>query len=431
MLLPVLFQGETRAVIELASIDELSEIHLAFLDQLGESIGVVLSTIFANMRAEDLVQEQAARAEAEAGLARLRQVVDVMPEAILIADASGQVYLSNAAAADIMGAVPERVGLDHGPLGTRRDDATSLPTDHPLARAVFGGEVVRGEQLVITNTVTGQDVPILVNSAPFFDGQGHAAGGVAVFQDISPLRDLDRQKDEFLAAISHDLKTPATIIKGNANLLQRAIARADREGSEELAEGLDVIDESTAQLVRLVDELLDLTRLRMGHELELDLGPTDLVRVVNRLASEYQKISPRHTIHVETGPGRIFGDWDEARMERIVSNLISNALKYSPRGGEITVRVSKERRGGDDWAVFTVRDHGIGIPPPELDRVFEPYYRASNTAGAVSGSGIGLAGTRHIVQQHGGEIAVESEVGDTTFTVRLPMNLEILEGPEE
>ncbi len=118
-------------------------------------------------------------------------------------------------------------------------------------------------------------------------------------------------------------------------------------------------------------------------------------------------------------------------MERIVSNLISNALKYSPRGGEITVRVSKERRGGDDWAVFTVRDHGIGIPPPELDRVFEPYYRASNTAGAVSGSGIGLAGTRHIVQQHGGEIAVESEVGDTTFTVRLPMNLEILEGPEE
>src|SRR6476620_11170147 len=91
----------------------------------------------------------------------------------------------------------------------------------------------------------------VVNSAPLSDGQGHPAGGVAVFQDISPLRDLDRQKDEFLAAISHDLKTPATIIKGNAHLLQRALARGDHEGSAELSEGLEVIDESTAQLVRL------------------------------------------------------------------------------------------------------------------------------------------------------------------------------------
>ena len=111
VLLPILFEDETRAVIELASIEDLSDIQIAFLDQLGESIGIVLSTITANMRAEDLVQEQAARAEAEYGLARLRQVVDVMPEAILIADATGRVYLSNAAAEEIMGTVPESVGI--------------------------------------------------------------------------------------------------------------------------------------------------------------------------------------------------------------------------------------------------------------------------------------------------------------------------------
>jgi len=289
--------------------------------------------------------------------------------------------------------------------------------------------VVRGEQLVITNSITGQDVPILVNSAPLSDGQGHPAGGVAVFQDISPLRDLDRQKDEFLAAISHDLKTPATIIKGNANLLQRAVARGD-EGSAQIAEGLEVIDESTAQLVRLVDELLDLTRLRMGHELELDVGPADLVRIVRRLATEYQKISPRHSISLETGTPRVVGDWDEARIERIVSNLISNAVKYSPKGGEITLEVRQEEVGQQEWAILVVRDTGIGIPPAEVGRVFEPYYRASNTAGTVSGSGIGLAGTRHIVEQHGGHIAVQSEVGDTTFTVRLPLiqdPVEILE----
>jgi signal transduction histidine kinase len=432
VLLPVLFEDETRAVIELASIEELSEIHLAFLDQLAESVGIVLSTITANMRAEDLVQEQAARAEAEAGLARLRQVVDVMPEGILIADASGRVYLSNAAAAEIMGIVPESVSLEaDGAPGTRRiDGGVYLSRDHPLARAVFQSDVVRGEQLVVTNALTGMDVPILVNSAPLSDGQGQPAGGVAVFQDISPLRDLDRQKDEFLAAISHDLKTPATIIKGNAHLLQRALARGAGNRSAEISDGLEVIDESTAQLVRLVDELLDLTRVRMGHGLELDYGPADLIKIVRRLAAEYQKISPRHTITLEAMTDRVLGDWDEARIERIVANLISNAVKYSPRGGDITIRVSEEERDRQEWAILVVQDHGIGIPPAEVERVFEPYYRASNIAGTVSGSGIGLAGTRHIVDQHGGEISVESEVGNTIFTVRLPLILETVEASE-
>jgi len=432
VILPILFEDETRAVLELASIEELSEIHLAFLDQLGESIGIVLSTITANMRAEDLVQEQAARAEAETGLARLRQVVDVMPEAILLADAFGRVYLSNAAATEIMGIVPETVSLESeaAPITRRVDGGAFLPKDHPLARAVFQSETVRGEQLMISNPVTGRDVPILVNSAPLSDGQGHPAGGVTVFQDISPLRDLDRQKDEFLAAISHDLKTPATIIKGNANLLQRALGRTDRDRSVEIAEGLAVIDESTAQLVRLVDELLDLTRVRMGHELELDVAPADLVGIVRRLAAEYQKISPRHSIRVETELHRILGDWDEARIERIVANLVSNAVKYSPRGGDVAIEVSEEGSGDERWAVIVVRDHGIGIPPGEIERVWEPYYRATNIAGTVSGSGIGLAGTRHIVEQHGGQIAVESAVGDTAFTVRLPLMLDALEALE-
>src|SRR5438034_11139280 len=121
----------------------------------------------------------------------------------------------------------------------------------PLARGVFGRQVVLGEQLVVTNTQTGREVPILVNSAPLSDARGVPVGGVAVFQDIGPLRDLERQKDEFLAAVSHDLKTPATIIMGRANLLQRALAQGDGSGRAEFEEGLQSIDESTVQLVRL------------------------------------------------------------------------------------------------------------------------------------------------------------------------------------
>jgi signal transduction histidine kinase len=353
-----------------------------------------------------------------------------MPEGILIADAGGQVYLSNVAAEDIMGVVPPsaNAGADGLPYLRRLDGSYCPPEELPLARAVYRSEGVRGEQLMVTNAVTGREVPILVNSAPLSDALGMPAGGVAVFQDITPLRDVDRQKDEFLAAISHDLKTPATIIKGRANLLQRTLKRADLDGSQQMADGLQAIDESTAQLVRLVDELLDLTRLRMGHPVQLDLGPTDLVRITRRLAAEYQNISPRHTIRVDTDLSRLLGNWDEARIERVVANLISNAVKYSPRGGEITIMPTLEVNGDEEWAALLVRDNGIGIPPPELERVFEPYYRGTNVATSISGSGVGLAGTRHIVEQHGGEIRVDSVVGkSTTFIVRLPLVREEVE----
>ena len=430
IVLPVVSDDQTHAVIELASFGTFSEIHLSFLDQLTENIAIVLNGIAATMRSEELLLEQAARAEAEAGLARLRQVVDVMPEGILIADAGGDVYLRNVAAELIMGHVPAKVipPIGTAPVVRRLDGSPCPPDDMPLARAVGAGETVLGEQLVVTNSETGREVPILVNSAPLSDGAGQPAGGVAVFQDITPLRDLERQKDEFLASVSHDLKTPATIILGRANLLQRTLARMNGTGPEDFAEGLEAIDESTGQLVRLIDELLDVTRLRMGQTIELDLGPTDLIRIAGRLATEYRNMSPRHLIRIDTDLKRLVGDWDEARVERVVANLLSNAVKYSPSGGDIVVTASLEERADEQWGVFAVTDHGIGIPASEVDNVFDPYFRGTNVPGSIKGTGVGLAGTRHIVEQHGGEIEVESIHGEsTTVTVRLPLIRDIAE----
>jgi signal transduction histidine kinase len=160
----------------------------------------------------------------------------------------------------------------------------------------------------------------------------------------------------------------------------------------------------------------------MGQAIELDLGPADLVKLADRLATEYRNMSPRHTITLEHEVRRLVGDWDEARVERVMANLLSNAVKYSPKGGEIVIRTMRVDRGGDDWAAFSVSDRGIGIPPSELERVFEPYFRGSNVTRSISGTGVGLAGTRHIVEEHAGEIRVESEVGvGTTFTVLLPL----------
>jgi PAS domain S-box-containing protein len=423
VVLPVLFEGEVQAVIELASFDAFTEIQLSLLDQLSESIGIVLNTIVANNRAEAFLQEQAARAEAEAGLARLRQVVDVMPEGILIADAAGSVYLYNAAALEIMGEVPTSVSAaaNGSPKVRRLDGSDCPPEEQPLARAVLRQEVVRGEQLIVTNTVAGRQVPILVNSVPLSDTSGVQAGGVAVFQDITPLHELDRQRDQFLAAVSHDLRNPVAIIKGRADLLQRTLERADSPNVEQLGKGLQTIDDSTARLVRLIDELLDLTRLRMGHPVQLELAPTDLVAIARRLADEYQKLSPGQPIEVETTLERLEGEWDEARIERVVANLLSNAVKYSEGSQPIRVVASRETQQGQPWAVLAVCNEGMGIPSDEVDRVFETYYRATNVSGSISGTGVGLAGARHIVEQHGGEITVDSAVGGTTtFTVRLP-----------
>jgi PAS domain S-box-containing protein len=425
MVLPVVFEGETQAVIELASFDPFTEIQVAFLEQLSDSVGIVLNTIAANRRAEAYFREQAARAEAEAGLARLRQVVEAMPEGILLADANGSVYLHNAAAAEVLGRIPTNVLVEgSGMPEVRRLDGSECPlAEQPLARAIVGQEVVRGERLVVMNAVSGREVPILVNSVPLSDASDARAGGVAVFQDITLLHELDRQRDEFLAAVSHDLRTPMAIIKGRTDLLRRSLARDGDLDVEKVDKGLGAIDVSTVNLVRIVDELLDLTSLRMGHPMELKVATTDLGELVARTTDEYREMHSGREIQVHSDGEAIIGEWDPVRIGRVLTNLLSNAVKYSAPDTEITVTIGSEMRSGRKWAVLAVTNEGVGIAPHELDRVFDTYFRGTNVSRTIGGTGVGLAGARHIIERHGGEIGVESVEGETTtFIVRLPVS---------
>jgi signal transduction histidine kinase len=281
---------------------------------------------------------------------------------------------------------------------------------------------VRGEQLIVTNVTSGREVPILVNSVPLSDASDAQAGGVAVFQDITPMHELERQRDEFLAAVSHDLRNPVAIIKGRADLLRRDLDQSDSPDFEKLAKGLRAIDTSTVRLVRMVDELLDLTRLRMGDPIDLNVASTDLAEVVRRTADEYQQAHPDRTIAVDIDGDRLVGQWDGTRVERVVANLLSNAVKYGAPDSEISLVASAEVRAGQPWVALAVSNRGLGIPPAELDRIFDTYYRASNVSGSVTGTGVGLAGVRQIVEQHGGEIVVDSVEGETTtFTISLPV----------
>jgi PAS domain S-box-containing protein len=227
-----------------------------------------------------------------------------------------------------------------------------------------------------------------------------------------------RTRDQFVAFLAHDLKNLLTGIKGHAQLLRRRAVRGQALAPEQALAGLATIETATRRMETQIDDLLDATRLRAGKPLDLRRRPTDLVALA-RQAVEQQQATDRHRLRLTATVPSLDGEWDADRLERVLDNLLGNAVKYSPQGGEIGVEVAAE----DGAAVLTVRDHGVGIPAADLPHVFERFWRAGNVEGRIAGTGLGLAGAKDIVEQHGGTIAVESAEGrGSTFTVRLPLN---------
>jgi signal transduction histidine kinase len=240
--------------------------------------------------------------------------------------------------------------------------------------------------------------------------------------DRPPASDVDPHAEcrEALAIISHDLKNPLTRIKGMAQLLQRRLATGRELNLVELRESLAQIDRTVGQMTMALNELVETAQGPTGQAVALDHQSTDLVEVVRHLVDEYQQATERHRIRLRTTQPAVLGTWDASRIERAVSNLLSNAVKYSPEGGEIDVVLDQVEP--EEWAVLQVRDRGIGIPLADLPRIFEGSHRAGNVVGRITGTGMGLPGVRHTVEQHGGTIAVQSQEGQgTTVTVWLPL----------
>lgn len=222
-----------------------------------------------------------------------------------------------------------------------------------------------------------------------------------------------------LATVTHDLGQPLTTLRVAAQALQRRqTMMADAAQETPLADPWSWFEVTISQMMGMIGELLDMSRIEDGRALDLDLRSAELVSLVREEVAAQQLRSERHAIRIEAEPSELIGEWDAARITRVIANLLSNAVKYSPAGGPITVTVASE---GIDWAVVRVRDEGVGIPAADLPHIFERYQRGANVAGRIAGTGIGLAGARQIVELHGGTIAVESVEGQgSDFTVRLP-----------
>jgi len=372
-----------------------------------------VSYALAHVQLIEAHDRQAVRAEA--GLAQLRAVLDSMSEGVVICELDGRLLAINPAALRLHGvgtpADPGRQLLPEVEVADLQGHPLP-PQDRPLARAL------RGEQfshLQVQIRATGeQDWRICsYHGTPVLDHSGRPALAVVTIHDITAEKEAERAKDLFLAVVSHELLTPLTSILGWAQL-----ARATQDPTV-AGQALQVIEVNALRQKRLVDDLLDVSRLvhnkmRISPEpCELGLLATQSVDSVQQVANEreitLQLVQSREPLPLHADPGRIL---------QALGNLLTNALKFAPSGTKVTVTV--ERAGA--YGVVSVSDEGSGIPPDQLETVFEPF-RQLHRQQVSHGLGLGLALVRGIAELHGGEVSAASLGPDrgSTFRLRLPL----------
>jgi len=225
-----------------------------------------------------------------------------------------------------------------------------------------------------------------------------------------------RVRDEFLSIAAHELRTPVAGLRGFARMLTRQFEREGHLDPERGRTALHHIDRQSGRLAGLVNQLLDVSRLETGW-LDLNRSDVDLVTLVREAVDGARAMTSQHTFLLDL-PETMMASIDALRIEQVISNIVDNAVRYSPAGGVIEVTLQKSR---DDAADILVRDHGIGISDTHRESIFQRFYRADPT-GMISGMGLGMYISKEIVERHGGRIWAEApEDGGTRFVVRLPL----------
>jgi PAS domain S-box-containing protein len=343
-------------------------------------------------------------------------VLTSVGDGVATLDISGTVRQVNPALARLVGRPAAEVG------GRPSNDA--MPLYDQFGRPVSWDDAVVAEAVrerravpsvgytLYLGTSDGSRVPIAVTAAPLLAGTT-LEGAVVVVRDVSHEREVDQLKSSLVSTVSHELRTPLTMIQGFSELL---LTRDDLD-PQRSRESLTQIHVSAQRLGRLIDELLSVSRIESG-KLTVDLAPLSLREVTDDVLAAFSRDGDRRlTVQVDPALGHVLADRD--KTTQIVTNLVSNAVKYSPAGSEVQI----EARQVGDHAEVAVTDHGIGMTDEECAQIFEKFVRADHPlVRKVGGTGLGLYITRSLVELQQGQLWVKSSPGSgSTFTFSLPL----------
>jgi PAS domain S-box-containing protein len=478
--MPIIGRSEIIGIIELhcrQRRDRDPEM-LRMFDSLGSQIGQFIERKqVEEERVQILAREQMARSEAEAAERRLAFLAEASAQ--LSASLDFEVTLSNVArlavprladycAIDMLdddnhirSLELADVDPEKEELGRQIHDARPVDpeSNHPVAQVLRSGrpilfsdvddDVLRlfaedDDEYVRILKELGMDsamyVPLsargrtigVISFVSSESGQRYGPSDLALAQELTrraamaidnarlyrEAQDSVRIREEFLSIASHELKTPLTTVKGYSQILGRLLRRPNAD-TDRLIRLADQLQEQLSRFETLIADLLDVSRIQQ-RGLELRPEPTDMIELIRMVISRFEypaEPDPRHHF-VISGPDEMHGIWDPDRLDQVLTNLISNAVKYSPEGGAIEITVSLQE---DEQVELAVIDQGIGIPLEEQSQLFRPFARSETVQRAISGVGLGLYISQQIVARHGGTIWLESEPGvGTRFALLLP-----------
>ena len=333
--------------------------------------------------------------------ARMEAILSGMVEGVLVVDRQGRVQLVN-------GAAQQMLRVDGAAAGRPYLEVIRHPDIASQLTAALRGERIEASELALTREPGRTFVARAAAVAPTGGG-----GAVLVLHDISDLRRADQIRRDFVANVSHELRTPLTAIRGYVE----ALLEEDDTGGE-TRKFLEIIGRHSTRMERLVKDLLRLARLDARQE-TLERAPCDVLQIFRGVSGDLAPgidAKRQHvTIDVPSTVGSFAGD--PAKLHDIIRNLVENAVNYSPEDSHIELRA--ERRNGS--LIITVSDSGPGIPPEDLSRVFERFYRVDKSRSRPGGTGLGLAIVRHLTELHGGTATAENRAeGGALFTITLP-----------
>lgn len=380
-------------------LEEANRTISTFNEQLGEKVEQATAELAERVR------------ELQESRGRLSAVIDSMKDGLIVYDGEGRVLRANAYLRSLFGLAQKEIE------GNTASQVAKITGEPPLdvKHAAASRQEDPGADIIEVEGDRKRFVRRMVS--PVVGDDSLLRGLVVIYQDITDQKEVEQLKDDFLSIASHELKTPLTSIMGYTQLLGRRLGHDGRKaGSEDV---IDVIESQCRRMKRLVEDLLDVSRIERGT-LQTSYAAVDLAELVHSTVKKFETTTSHHHFEVAAEAEGICAWGDRDRLDQVMENLVSNAVKYSPDGGAVQIRVTRN----GETAEVAVTDQGIGIPPDQQARIFSRFYQAESVVRSrrFGGMGLGLFISKAIIDEMGGTISVDSAVAKgSTFRFSLPI----------